>query len=125
MGGVYTYSGQDSNYWSYFKAYDLIKRIDLEFGVRVVKRWWKHDGGSLDEDLKSFVDNGDAYELAILRFRNNCEVGMFTESKPIIGYATFVDKVREKGNGKKCDKEVDNSSEYGGDSSNEFVKGIQ
>lgn len=124
MGGIYTYSGQDPNYWSYFKARDLIKGIDLEFGVKVVKIWWKHDGGSLDKDVKSFGDNGDSSELTMFRFRNNCEVGIFTEPKPITGYATFVDKVREKGNGKKCDEEVDNSSEYGGDSSNEFVKGV-
>lgn len=36
-GEVYAYSGQDPNYWSYFEAYDLIKRIDSEFNIGAVK----------------------------------------------------------------------------------------
>lgn len=59
-GYVYAYSGLDSYYWSYFEACDLIKGIDLEFDVGVVKIWWKHDGSSLEEDLKPFRDDRDA-----------------------------------------------------------------
>lgn len=71
---VYAYSGQALDYWSYFEACDLIKRIDIEFDVGVVKIWWKHDGGRFEEDLKPFKDYGYASELTMFAFGNNCEV---------------------------------------------------
>lgn len=36
---VYAYSGQDPDYWSYFEACDLIKRIDSEFNVTSEIKW--------------------------------------------------------------------------------------
>lgn len=117
-GDIYAYNGQDPDYWSYFKACDLIKGIDSEFDVRVVKIWWKDKGGSLDDDLKPFRDDGDAYELVVFAFGNNCEVEIYTESKPLIGDNIFIDKVNEKMMGKKYDEEVVNSSESSDESVN-------
>ncbi|CAI8601984.1 unnamed protein product [Vicia faba] len=65
-------------------------------------------------------DDGDAYGLALFAFRNNCELEIFTKAKPLTEENTFMDKVREKMKGKKCEEEVLNSSE----SSDESVKGI-
>lgn len=78
------------------------------------------DDGYLEEDLKPFRDDGDATELVVFAFGNNCEVEIYSEPKPLTGHATFMEKVREKMKGNICDEEVDNSS----DSSSESVKGI-
>lgn len=50
---------------------------------------------------------------------NNCEVNVFTEPKPVIGEATFMEKVREKGKGKKYEAEVGKKSEERVDKSSE------
>lgn len=59
-GEVYTYSRQEYDFWSYFEVCDLIKGMDSKFDVEVVKLWWKQDGDSLEEDLKTFRNDGDA-----------------------------------------------------------------
>lgn len=48
-----------------------------------VKIWWKHDGGRLDEDLKPFRDDGNASELDMFAFGNNCEVEIFNETNSL------------------------------------------
>ncbi|KAI5438614.1 hypothetical protein KIW84_024376 [Lathyrus oleraceus] len=78
-GEIYAFNGQDPYNWSYFEACDLIKGINIEFDVWAVKMWWKYDGGSLKEDLKPFKDNGDACEVVMFAFGNNCEVDIFTK----------------------------------------------
>ncbi|KAI5421319.1 hypothetical protein KIW84_044946 [Lathyrus oleraceus] len=86
--------------------------------------WWKHDGGSLEKDLKPFRDDGYACELAMFAFENNCEVKIFIEPKSVTGDTTFMEKVREKGKGNKYEEEVDKSRESKGKSTNEYVKGV-
>ncbi|KAI5386697.1 hypothetical protein KIW84_073011 [Lathyrus oleraceus] len=86
--------------------------------------WWKNDEGSFEEDLKPFRDDGDAYELAVYVVRNNCEVKVLCEPKPVKGEVTFMDKVKEKVKGQTCDEDVDELSECNGDSSDESVRGI-
>ena len=73
-GEVYLYSGQNPDYWSFFEACGLIKGINSEFDSVTVKMWWKHDSGSFDEDLKPFRDDGDAIELDMFSFGNDCEL---------------------------------------------------
>lgn len=41
---MYAFYGQDYEFWSYFEACDLIKRIDPRFEYSIVKLWWKHSG---------------------------------------------------------------------------------
>lgn len=89
----------------FFEAYDLVKAIDLEFDVNVVKMFWKHDEGSLEGDLKQFRDDGDAFELSMYVVGNDCEVDVFSEPKPVTGEAPFMDRVIENGKGKTCDEE--------------------
>lgn len=55
----------------------------IQFDVRVVKIWWKHDSGSFEEDLKSFRDDRDACELFMFAFNKNCEVEIFTKPKQV------------------------------------------
>ncbi|CAK8576504.1 unnamed protein product [Lathyrus sativus] len=100
---VYAFTGQDPDYWSFFEACDLVKVIDSEFDLSCVKMWWKHDEGSFQEDLKQFRDDGDAFELAMYVIINNCEVEILCEPKSLIGEATFMDTVKDKGKGKPCD----------------------
>lgn len=38
--------GQNAGYWSFFESCDLVKVIDPEFDLNVVKIWWKHDEAS-------------------------------------------------------------------------------
>lgn len=76
-----------------------------------MKIWWKHDDGSLEEDLKPSRNDGDASELTAFAFRNSYDVWIFTEPDPLIRETTFMDKVKDKIKGKKCDEEVDNSCE--------------
>ncbi|KAI5390480.1 hypothetical protein KIW84_075696 [Lathyrus oleraceus] len=90
------------------------------FDVGAVKVWWKHEGDSLDEDLKPYRDDGNASELVVFVFGNNFEVEIYTEPKALTEKANFMDKVREKMKGKKCDEEVVNSSE----SSDESAKSV-
>ncbi|CAL5188337.1 unnamed protein product [Lathyrus oleraceus] len=123
-GEVYAFTGQNPDYWSFFKACDLVKVIDPEFDLNYVKIWWKHDEGSFKEDLKPFGDDGDVSELAMYAIENNCEVEISCESKPITGEATFMDKVKEKGKGKTCDEVSDKLSESNGDSSDESARGV-
>lgn len=63
---VYAYNGQNLDLCFYFKACDLIKGMILEFCVEVMKLWWKHEGGSLEEVLKPFRNNGDAVHYLVL-----------------------------------------------------------
>lgn len=98
--------------------------IDPEFDLTYAKMWRKHDEGYFEEDLKSFRDDGNACELAMYIVGNNCEVEIFSEPKPVTGEATFMDRVKDKGKGKKYDEDDDKLSESSGDSSDEFVRGL-
>lgn len=66
-----------------FEACDLTKRIDIELDFGAVKIWGEHDGGSFEEDLKPFRDEGDACELFMFAFTKNCEVEIFTKPRPV------------------------------------------
>lgn len=48
-GNFYAYNGQDTDYWSFYEARDLIKAMDSQFNAYGVKMLWKHKCGSLDE----------------------------------------------------------------------------
>lgn len=74
--------------------------------------------------MKPFRDDGDATEISMFAFGNNCEVKIYTKSKPIIGNGTFMDKVREKGKWTNCDQEVESFSKFEGESSDKCVKDV-
>lgn len=84
------------------------------------------------DDLKPFKDDGEACELDMFAFENNYEVEVFIEPKPVTEETTFMEKVREKGKGKKYEakvrkkyeEEVDKSSESEGESIDEFMEGV-
>lgn len=59
-GDIYAYRGLDLDYWPYFEACELIKVIDSQFDVGVVKMWWKRDDDIFEEDFKPFGDDRDA-----------------------------------------------------------------
>lgn len=77
---IYGYTGQDNDYWSLFKARDLIKIIDSTFNVDGVKMWWKQEGGSLEKYLKPFSNDDDASLLCLFAKKNECEVQIYTEA---------------------------------------------
>lgn len=68
----------------------MSQRVNLDFDDKVVKIWCKHDGCSLEEDFKSFREDGDAYQLATYAFGNNCEVKIFNESNLVIGATLWI-----------------------------------
>lgn len=49
---VYSFARQDTYYWSFFEARDLITMIDSAFSMDEVKMWWNHEEGSLETNLK-------------------------------------------------------------------------
>ncbi|KAI5401124.1 hypothetical protein KIW84_065822 [Lathyrus oleraceus] len=70
------------------------------------------------------MDDGDDCKLAMYVIRNNCEVEIFCEPKPVPSEAIFMDKVKDKGKGKKYDEDDDKLSESSGDSSDESMRGV-
>ncbi|XP_058724923.1 uncharacterized protein LOC131596316 [Vicia villosa] len=116
-GNVFAVTGQDPDIWSYFEAIDLVKGITPDFDASKVRMWWKHDGGSFEVDLKPFRDDGDAVELGVYAYANDVDVEIYSEEKPETGEATFMEKVIDKGKGRKRDE-----VEY--ESSDESVKDV-
>ncbi|XP_058752080.1 uncharacterized protein LOC131625205 [Vicia villosa] len=123
-GDMYAFSGQDSDYWSFFEACDLVKSIDPEFDFEMVKMWWKHEAGSFEADLNPFRDDGDSAELAAYAVGHGAEVDIYCEPKPDEGELTFMESVRQKGKGKACASEKEPLHECSGDSSDESIKDV-
>ncbi|XP_058762568.1 uncharacterized protein LOC131635949 [Vicia villosa] len=123
-GDMYAFSGQDSDYWSFFEACDLVKSIDPEFDFEMVKMWWKHEAGSFEADLNPFRDDGDSAELAAYVIGHGTEVEIYCEPKPDEGELSFMESVRQKGKGKSCASEKEPLHECSGDSSDESIKDV-
>lgn len=61
-----------------------------------MKLWWKYEGGSLEEDLKPFRNDGDAIELSVLFEKSNWEIEIFIDPKPSTSESKFMDMVKDK-----------------------------
>ncbi|KAI5447112.1 Mitochondrial pyruvate carrier 4 [Lathyrus oleraceus] len=77
-GDIYAFSGQDSNFMSFFEACVLIKGMDSSFNLDDVKLWWKHEECCLETDLKPFGNDEDATMLALFSKKNSFDVEMYT-----------------------------------------------
>ncbi|XP_058784220.1 uncharacterized protein LOC131658989 [Vicia villosa] len=73
--------------------------------------WWKHEKGTIEEDLKPFRDDGDASELTMFVVEHKCDVEIYCEPKPETVGSTFMDRVREKRKGKPADASDDEPSD--------------
>lgn len=93
--------GQDSEYWSFFEACDIIKGMDSQFNVDGVKIWWKQEGGSLEKDKKPFINNEDASLFSLIIEKNECEVEIYIEVKSSTGELTYMERLREKNKGQQ------------------------
>ena len=98
----------------------------------LVRLWWKHESGSMDEDLKPFRNDIDATAMSDYAHDNKCDVELYVEPKVNLGNAiNIVDVIGEqKGNGVVADEIEGNVGEAysdGGDVSSDdgdSVKGI-
>lgn len=70
------------------------------------------------------MDDGDDCKLAMYVIGNNCEVEILCEPKPVPSEAIFMDRVKDKGKGKKYDEYDGKLSESSGDSSDESMRGV-
>lgn len=73
-GDIYAFIGQESEFWSFFEACELIKGVNSSFNLDDVKSWWKHEEGCLEKDLKPFRNDEDATMLVLFDENNNCDV---------------------------------------------------
>lgn len=108
---------------SFFEARDLIKGMNSEFNVDGVKIWWKHEGDSLEKDIKPFRNYGDASLLSLLSKKNQCDVEIYTKGKPSIGELRYMESLREKNKGKQS-VEGDEDDGHCSESSDETINGI-
>ncbi|KAI5390223.1 hypothetical protein KIW84_075506 [Lathyrus oleraceus] len=83
-GDRHAYNGQHYEYWSSFKSQDLNKTMDTDFNLDGVKIWWKHEGGSLEKDLKPFTNGEDASLLSLLAKKNKCEIEIYIDVRPSV-----------------------------------------
>src|ERR1051325_5000051 len=123
-GDGYAFNGQDSECWSFFDACDLIKSMEPGFDYSSVRMWWKHVEGTIENDLKPFNDDGDAFEIAAFIHECKPEIEIYSEQLPSNGAATFMENVRKRKKGKQCEEVIDNCSGDDG-SSDESVKDVK
>lgn len=90
-GDRHAYNGQDNDYWSSFKPQDLTKVMDSDFNLDGVKMWWKHEGGSLEKDLKPFTNDEDVSLLSLFAKKNECEVETYIDVGPSVGELTYME----------------------------------
>ncbi|CAK8542710.1 unnamed protein product [Lathyrus sativus] len=95
-GDVYALSEQDSDFWSFFEACDLIKGMDSSFNIDDVKLWWKHEEDCLENNLKPFFNDEDETMLAMFVEKNNYDVEIYTEPKLSRGEETYMKILVEK-----------------------------
>lgn len=65
--------------WYFFKAFDTINQMDLTFDEVSVRLWWKHDSGSLDDDVKPFEDDVGAIKMSTYIEETKCDVEIYVE----------------------------------------------
>ena len=90
-GDRHAYNGQDNDYWSSFKPQDLTKVMDSDFNLDGVNMWWKHEGGSLENDLKPFTNDEDLSLLSLFAKKNECEVETYIDVGPSVGELTYME----------------------------------
>ncbi|CAI8587356.1 unnamed protein product [Vicia faba] len=105
------------------EACDLIKGTDPGFEYNDIRIWWKYGDGSLEVGLKSFMDDGDAFELYDFVENCKCKVEIYTKPKPTTGDATFMENARKRNKGIQGEDHVVPCTDEG--SSDESVKDIK
>ena len=75
----------------------FLKQLDFQksFKFEDVKMWWKSEHGSLENDLKSLVNDKYASLLAICAEDNKCGVEIYTEAKSCSGGKTYMERLKE------------------------------
>lgn len=119
-GDIYEFNRQYFDFWSFFEARDLIKGIDSAFNVVDVKIQWKNEEGCLENDLRPFRNNEDAYLLTLFAKKNNFDVERYTQPKLSTCELTYIERLIEN---QKEHKSVENSVEES-ESSYESMNGI-
>ncbi|XP_058767567.1 uncharacterized protein LOC131641278 [Vicia villosa] len=122
-GEVYAFTGQDTGSWSFFDSCDLIMSIDPGFDDKKVRMWWKHVDGSLENDLNSFRDDSDAFEMAASVHNEVGDIEIYVEHKPSTGDATFMENVRKREKGIMDEGDDEAKGDEG--SSDESMKDIK
>ena len=56
-----------------------------------MKIWWKHEGGSLEKDLKPFTNDEDVSLLSLFAKKNECEVETYIDVGPSVGELTYME----------------------------------
>lgn len=141
-GKVFAVKGQDTDFWSYFEARDIMLEHDEDFDLEKVNLWWMHIDGNLEEDIKPFKDDKDAVKMSKFAVDdNNCDVELYVEPKESKidlcvllskGKGVFLSKGKgvvgadvEQSNKEKVDSDVDESQyETDEDSSDDSVKDV-
>ncbi|XP_058776094.1 uncharacterized protein LOC131650398 [Vicia villosa] len=120
-GEVYAFTGQDTGSWSFFDSCDLIMSIDPGFDYKKVRMWWKHVDGSLENDLNSFRDDNDAFEMAASVHNEVGDIEIYVEHKPSTRDATFMKNVRKRKKGIMDE----GGDEPKGDEGSSFAEGFE
>ncbi|RHN59870.1 putative transcription factor interactor and regulator CCHC(Zn) family [Medicago truncatula] len=132
-GKVFAVKAQDTEFWSYFEARDIILEHDEDFDLEKVNLWWMHIDGNLEEDIKPFKDDKDAVKMSTFAADNNCDVELYVEPKDSkIDLCVLLSKGKgvveahvEQSNKEKVGSDVDESQyETDEDSSDDSVKDI-
>ena len=132
-GKVFAVKGQDTDFWSYFEARDIILEHDEDFELEKVNLWWMHIDGNLEEDIKPFKDDKDAVKMSKFAANNNCDVELYVEPKDskidlcvlLIKGKGVVGADVEQSNKEKVGSDVDESQyEIDEDSSDDSMKDV-